>query len=159
MEQEKNVPWTDEKLSFLKKSPQWSGYQVSWREHNSKVLEDWFWWEEPSKTLREVRRRVGGSLGGPLAPSFLPGVESSLPGWSSLSLVPQARPSLRIKEGKGSACSHRAAQLLWGGTQCHFGWDWMKWLPISSKFALPFKMQNDSTQAISGPSGRFPFLE
>ena len=56
-----------------------------------------------------------GIAGGPLALSFLPGVESSLPGWGSLSLAPQARPSLHTKEGKGSACSHTAAQLLWGG--------------------------------------------
>lgn len=54
--------------------------------------------------------------GGPLAQTLLPGVESGLPGWGSLSLAPQARPSLLTKEGKDSACSHTAAQLLWGGT-------------------------------------------
>lgn len=109
MEQEKNVPWADEKLSFLKKSPQWSGYQVSWREHNSKALEDWFWWEEPSKTLREVRQRVGGSLGVLLPCLFSRELKAASQGGAAYLWL--RKPDL--------LCTQRKARALPAATQPH----------------------------------------
>lgn len=113
-----------------------------------------------NKILTYIRLRTGGSFGSSACSELNHPHSREFKAASSgetASPLPRTSSPPCTQRKASAAAAATAAQLLWGGTECRFGWRWMKLLPISSKFALSFKIQYNSAQTISGPPGCFPF--
>lgn len=67
---------------------------------------------------------------------------------------PVPTPPVLLCTEKGrylSPAATRNTLQLRGGTKCHFGWSWVRSVPISSTCALSFKIPNNSSRHLGSP--------